>query len=1499
MSDHTVPPPPGGDAAAPAARRRWPRRVAAALAVVFVLLGAAVWLLGRETTLQQIVARVASASGGQIAVTGVSGSLYGRMHVKRLVFRSPDSVLTADDITVDWSPLQFFSEGVAISELHIAAVSTQATGPGEPATMPTSLAPPFRLRVASARLDRLTLLPAKGESGAPTVISAIALRLDGDSEGWRLRDAGALTPVGKVQANATIGAQRPFALDGAASLTQTAGIAPGTAPAQLALTARGSLAQLDIAAKGTSTNATGTALLTLAPFDPIMLRAVDIAGAGIDPARFNPAWPSADVRMRLQAKIGDAQQLSGSIAVHNEGTPGPLDAQRLPLRAITGQLGGTLSVATLDQVVIDLGAAGSFRGGGRLQRAAPDAGIDAASFQLRTERLDLHGIQGSIKPTRIAGDIAIGSTGATQTLTVKLAQAGLTLDAQATLADQLVRIKQARLLAGKGSVNVSGTASLAGDQAFAFGAAIARFDPSVLGAFPVADLNAEIKADGKLVPAWQADATFKVLPSRLSGQPLSGSGALRADGLSGAPHLASVDAKLALGQNSASVRGAFGAAGEQLQWQLDGKQLTAVSAGLLGALDARGTVTGTFEAPRTSFKAEARGLGLAAAKRPVPDSVLRVAGDAWLAGPARNAEIKASGSAQRFNPAAFGDYPAGSINGDFSASGKLADDWRAALDVTLQPSTLAGAPLTGHARATADHRHIDNADIDVRLGANSMQAKGGFGGARDRLDWKLDAPELNRLGAGFAGTLRGSGVLTGSIERPALTFQLDGAKLRAFGQHQLDSVRASATLGGGDNNAPLVTDIDLTGYSSGDLAIERIRLKTTGTRAAHTAELSGANADFDALLKLRGGWNGSAWSGAIEALQNKGRYALALQAPAPLRLAGPAGSGAAGLARPDQIALGTAIVKLPEGSIRIESLDKTGARWRSKGQAAGVPVSYLAQLSDLWRDNIVSDLTLGADWALDMQAAPLQAAPAQASVKTNAKGSARTAAVAPAAALDGTFHVFREKGDVTVTSGDKPITLGLRKLDARASVAGNALRMQVELDGARAGQARLDATTQLVDGRVAGNSALTMTGNVNIDNLAWLAPLTGVAGLELGGAFKAAIAGSGTIAAPVLNGDLQGDRLIVNLASEGIKLRNGQLRAALAGDRLQLQRLSFDGQQGNAHAEGWFRFANAEATMELKLVADKLQVLARPDRSLVLSGQSTLVRDQKHFQLDGKFKADRARIELASENTPTISSDVVVLGRTPPVSRVAQAQALPLNVDVEADLGDAFYLRGMGLDSQLAGAVRVRIQDRRAPRVNGSIRVVNGTYAAYGQKLAIERGVLNFTGAYDNPGLNILAVRKRPEGEALSDTNVEAGVEVRGTALSPQAKLVSTPSVPDSDKLSWLVLGHSMADTAGNEMGLLGTAAGALFGGAGGSGGGIAGKLGLDELGVSQAKGMESTVVTVGKRISSRAYLSFEQGATTASSLVKIRYKLNPRITLQFQTGTNTALDVLYSWAFD
>jgi len=1474
---------PGAPTAAPKRRRHWLRGALITLAVLAALLAGAVWLLGRQSTLQQLVARVAHASNGEIAISGVTGSLYKRMHIGHLVYRSKDSVVTADDIDIAWSPLQFFSEGMAISELHIASLTSQSTGPSAPAKLPSSLAAPFRISVSDARLNTLTLIAA---DGSRSVISNLRLQLVSDKAGWQLDNASALTPIGAVQATLTIGANQPFTLTGKVTLSQSAASAGSLPPATLALQASGNLSLMSLSAQAKSGAASGEALLSLAPFDAIILRSADIKGRGINPANFNDGWPQADMSVHIAASIAPDRKISGTFALLNQGQAGTLDQHRVPLKSFSGSVGGTLTATTISGVALDLGVAGQFHGNGDVQRRAPDAGIASAAFKLHTDRFDLKGVSGGMNKTDIAGDITLTSATDKLTLSAALAQNGLRLDLHATLADALLQIQQARLLAKKGSIDLTGQASLKDHRPFKASASAQHFDPSALGDFPAADLNAVIDASGQLSPAWQVAAGFTIKPSTLFKQPLSGKGKLDAD----AQHISGIDATLALAQNTAQLHGSFGAPGEKLAWQVAAKQLSIISGDLLGALNASGVVTGSMDAPRSSYTADAQGLGLASAKHPVPDSALHASGDVWLAGAgaARHAEVKLGGSAARFNPAAFGAYPAGTINADFNGDARLAKDWHTDVDVKLQPSTLSNAPLSGYAKLSADATHLEHADIDLHLGTDSLQAHGGFGTARDRIDWKLDLPQLTTLGPQFAGVLHAAGALSGSIARPAATLTLDGAALRLPGQQQIKTLRGSATIGSvgasaGDDDA-IVSDIAVTGYASAGMSIDSARLQTSGTRAAHVIQLAASNKDFDAALRIKGGTTGGVWNGVIDTLQNRGRFALALQAPAPLRIAGASGAGVAGLAHPQQIALSNFAIKLPDGAIRIDSLQKDGPHWSSKGQAAGVPANYLAQLSDAWRDNVKSDMTLGAAWALNLQAAVPGGAPA----------------------IDGMLHVFREKGDVTVTGADLPLPLGLRQLDARVDVVGSALRMQLAMDGSRAGQARVDATAQLIDGRLANDSPLKLTGSANMGSLAWLAPLSGLAGLEMDGTLKVSMNGAGSIGAPQLNGDINGAQLVVNWADQGIKLHNGQLQATLAGDQLQLQKLAFDGSSGHAQADGWIKFANAEATMQLKLSADKLEVLARPDRTLVVSGQSTLVRDNKHFELDGKFRADRADIELASQDTPTLSDDVVIVGKggkdgtlTKPAS-----PSMPLNIDVEADLGDNFTLKGKGIDAQLAGSVRIRITDRRPPRATGSIRVVSGTYAAYGQKLAIERGVINFTGAYDNPGLNILAVRKRPDDEPLSDTNVEAGVEVRGTALAPVAKLTSTPAVSDSDKLAWLVLGHGMDSTSGNDTALLGAAAGALFGGGSGK---LANSLGLDELGVGQASGtptgtapgLQTTVVTVGKRISSRAYLSFEQGASTATSLVKLRYKLNPRFSLQFQTGTNNALDILYTWAFD
>lgn len=62
---------------------------------------------------------------------------------------------------------------------------------------------------------------------------------------------------------------------------------------------------------------------------------------------------------------------------------------------------------------------------------------------------------------------------------------------------------------------------------------------------------------------------------------------------------------------------------------------------------------------------------------------------------------------------------------------------------------------------------------------------------------------------------------------------------------------------------------------------------------------------------------------------------------------------------------------------------------------------------------------------------------------------------------------------------------------------------------------------------------------------------------------------------------------------------------------------------------------------------------------------------------------------------------------------------------------------------------------------------------------------------------------------------------------------------------------------------------------------------------------LEGTMLALGKRLSSRAYLSYEHGLTGANSLVKINYTLTNRISVQAQAGTTPAMDLFYTFRFD
>ena len=142
--------------------------------------------------------------------------------------------------------------------------------------------------------------------------------------------------------------------------------------------------------------------------------------------------------------------------------------------------------------------------------------------------------------------------------------------------------------------------------------------------------------------------------------------------------------------------------------------------------------------------------------------------------------------------------------------------------------------------------------------------------------------------------------------------------------------------------------------------------------------------------------------------------------------------------------------------------------------------------------------------------------------------------------------------------------------------------------------------------------------------------------------------------------------------------------------------------------------------------------------------------------------------------------------------------------------------------------------------------------------------------------------------------------------------LVSDPTVPDTEKLAWLVLGHGLEGSSRGELDLLPVAAAALLSSNGRSPTqGIAQTFGLDEIGLSRntapatsssATGStlaEQRVLTVGKRISSKLYLTYEAGLDAATRVVRVQYEMSRRWSVRAETGTRSALDLFYTLRFD
>jgi len=145
-------------------------------------------------------------------------------------------------------------------------------------------------------------------------------------------------------------------------------------------------------------------------------------------------------------------------------------------------------------------------------------------------------------------------------------------------------------------------------------------------------------------------------------------------------------------------------------------------------------------------------------------------------------------------------------------------------------------------------------------------------------------------------------------------------------------------------------------------------------------------------------------------------------------------------------------------------------------------------------------------------------------------------------------------------------------------------------------------------------------------------------------------------------------------------------------------------------------------------------------------------------------------------------------------------------------------------------------------------------------------------------------------------------VHVTGTVRQPRVELVSEPDVPEQEKLNWLVFGRSGATdgSTGQAQAAEKEAALGLLNKFGSTR--IAKTFGLNQLAIGSSdfgnKGTQQ-VVSLGKEISNRLSVGYEQSLAGAEGVLKLTYELSRHWSIVVRGGTIGGLDVFYSKRFD
>lgn len=377
----------------------------------------------------------------------------------------------------------------------------------------------------------------------------------------------------------------------------------------------------------------------------------------------------------------------------------------------------------------------------------------------------------------------------------------------------------------------------------------------------------------------------------------------------------------------------------------------------------------------------------------------------------------------------------------------------------------------------------------------------------------------------------------------------------------------------------------------------------------------------------------------------------------------------------------------------------------------------------------------------------------------------------------------------------------------------------------------------------------------------------------------------------IINGSMELNKGKYIFYDTATSLKNIKLKAIAKNNNIIIDNFTAtDNDKGKITAKAQAAIKDKIISYKLSSNLNKFTSINRQDIKGSVNGNIILQGNDLDSKLEGKLDFERLEINLQDDNYDLAELNIV---------RSQDARNFKkhfLITNIEFDAKKKIFLRGSGIDAELAGNVNY-INNKKFSGFNGELKVLRGYYDFLGKRFDISDGNVILNG--DKILLDIKAKYER--------NDVNAIVNLNGYTDKININLTSNPALPQDEIVSRILFGTTRQKISPMQAFQLANILNKLSGKKTlGTNLDIVGKtrkiFGVDNLKFDSDEA-NNTTIGAGKYLSDKIYLEVEQNATTQGTKAKVEWQFKPNFTIDSSSGTGqtgkSAGSVGINWKYD